>query len=398
MKTLDSYVLRETFRPFAMTLFPALIVLLIERMLRVLDLVLGAKGPLKLLVQMLAYLVPHYIGLALPFGLFLGVLLGFHRLSRDSELDAVQAAGIGVHRLMRSVMMTAFLVAGVSALTFSYLQPYGRYAYRAMVYTISNAFITAILNEGVITQIGDTTFLAEESFADGEEFLNVFLFQEDAGGDWSVMTARQGKIERGGFDRPPAIWLYDGIRMGAKGAQEAQRREGALSGGILRFEALRTDMDTGGDAILKPRGQDERELTLIELWQMRDSPPEGVGSSDLIAEFHGRLVRILSVLALPLLAVPLAHGARKRARSYGIGLGVVILVVYKEVLDFGENYVESEEFGPIIGLWLPFCVFVGGSGFVFVRGLLHLPKDNSFVVPRWLSRLGGMVRLAGGSR
>ncbi len=295
MNTFDRYVLRETLRPFAVTLVIALLVLLVERMLRILDLVLGSQGPLKLLLEMLAYLVPHYIGFALPFGLFLGVLLGIHRLSRDSEIDVIQSAGVGAHRLLRPIMITALAVAALSAVTLSYLQPYGRYAYRAMVHSISNAFISAILNEGVFAQIGDTTFLAEEANSDGQRFIRVFVHRNEGQGDWKVLTSRQGKLERGSVTRPPAIWLYDGVQLSGTGTETAATDQETDSRGVLHFEALRRELDSNSQEVFRERGQDEREMTLLELWQQRDSPPEGVRSSDLIAELNGRIVRVLTI-------------------------------------------------------------------------------------------------------
>jgi lipopolysaccharide export system permease protein len=62
MRTIDLYVLRQTLKPLAIALVVALLVLLIERMLRLLDLVLGMQGPVKL--EIMAYLVPNYISLA----------------------------------------------------------------------------------------------------------------------------------------------------------------------------------------------------------------------------------------------------------------------------------------------------------------------------------------------
>ena len=387
MNTLDRYILRETLRPFMVTLVLALMVLLIERMLRVLDLVLGSQGPLRLLFEMLAYLVPHYIGFALPFGLFLGILLGFHRLSRDSELDSVQAAGIGIHRMLRPVMISALVVAALSAVTFSYLQPYGRYAYRAMLHSITNAFVSAILNEGVFAQIGDNTFLSEESYGEGRNFVRVFVYRKKDGGDWSVMTAREGNLEHGSLNRPPALWLYNGVQLGGSNGDAAQVVKEDPSLGVLHFEALRNELDSSSDSGFRARGEDEREMTLLELWQLRDNPPQGTRSSDLIAEFHGRIVRVLTIFVLPFLAVPLAHGYRRRARSFGIALGVVILIVYKEVVDFGENMVESEDLTAFTGVWLPFLVFSFGTLLAFVRSSMRLPRESLISLPEWLLRL-----------
>ena len=92
MITIDLYIFRQILRPLAGALLVALLVLLIERMLRLLDFVLGSNGPVEVVFEILAYLVPHYMALALPISLYLGILLGFNRLSRDGEIASSDRA------------------------------------------------------------------------------------------------------------------------------------------------------------------------------------------------------------------------------------------------------------------------------------------------------------------
>ncbi|MFO1113899.1 MAG: LptF/LptG family permease [Rhodospirillales bacterium] len=123
MRTFDLYILRETLKPLGLALVIALLVLLIERLLRLLDLLLGAQGPLKLVLEILAYLIPHYISLALPMSLLIGVMIAFNRLSRDGELDALQCAGLSLRRLSRASLLMAAGVAVIAGITFGYLSP-----------------------------------------------------------------------------------------------------------------------------------------------------------------------------------------------------------------------------------------------------------------------------------
>jgi lipopolysaccharide export system permease protein len=104
MRTFDRYILSQIFPSLGMTLMVALLILLVERLLRVLDLVLGNSGPLHYVARMLAYLAPHYLGIALPFAFFLAILLTFNRLSRESEFDAFLSAGIGLHQIIRPLL------------------------------------------------------------------------------------------------------------------------------------------------------------------------------------------------------------------------------------------------------------------------------------------------------
>jgi lipopolysaccharide export LptBFGC system permease protein LptF len=95
---------------------------------------------------------------------------------------------------------------------------------------------------------------------------------------------------------------------------------------------------------------------------------------------------------LPFLAVPLVHGYRRRARSFGIAFGVVILIVYKEVVDFGENLVESRDLTAFTGVWLPFLVFSFGTLLAFVRSSMRLPRESLFSPPAWLLALIARLR------
>src|SRR5690606_33355369 len=57
----------------------------------------------------------RYLTLLAPIGLFLGVLLALARLSRDSEMAALSACGVGPARLLGPVgALTALLAAVIS--------------------------------------------------------------------------------------------------------------------------------------------------------------------------------------------------------------------------------------------------------------------------------------------
>src|SRR5690625_7654049 len=110
MPTFNRYLIKLLLPPLGLTLLIALLVLLVERMLRVLDFVLGAQGPVRVVAELLTYLMPHYLGLALPMALFLAVYFAFSKLSRDSELDVVLATGTGLHQLLRPVLLISLIL------------------------------------------------------------------------------------------------------------------------------------------------------------------------------------------------------------------------------------------------------------------------------------------------
>lgn len=393
MRTYDLYVLRQTVKPLTLALVVALLVLLIERMLRLLELLLGSQGPLKLLLEVMAYLVPHYIALALPISLLIGVMLAFNRLSRDGEIDALQCAGVDLGRLARMAVVVALGVAIVTGAVLGYLKPYGRYAYQAMIYTVTNAVLQAFVQPGVFNSIGDTTLLVHEFDAENRTFSRIFVFQDDKDRSTAI-TAGEGMLTRAD-DGLPVLRLFDGLRLTENREAPRQERDADASPavGVLRFDQLRMTLSDAQAPVFRPRGIDERELTITELWHKRNAPPPGIRSSDVIAEFNVRLARAVSVPFLPLLGIPLALGRRRSDRSWGIAAGLLVLILYNQILDLGKNLVESGEMGPLIGIWLPFFAFAAVSCWLLWRASARVPQTSCGLFPTWgpLNEVGSVV-------
>jgi lipopolysaccharide export system permease protein len=70
-------------------------------------------------------------------------------------------------------------------------------------------------------------------------------------------------------------------------------------------------------------------------------------------------------LFLPLLAVPLGIVSRRARRSVGVVVGLVMLILFHNVLRVGESLVETGALPPIIGLWLPGAIFAAIGAWAF---------------------------------
>jgi lipopolysaccharide export system permease protein len=382
MTVFDRYILKQLLSPMAITLLVGLLVMLIERMLRLLDLVLGSNGPITYVLRMLAYLAPHFLGMAIPLAFFLAIVLAFTRMSQDSELDALFSAGIGLHRLIRPVLLMTSVFFLLAVFIFNTLQPHGRYAYREMIFAVKNAAVHAAIKAGVFTTAGDTTFLIGGISGDRETFSKIFVYKEDEDGASEVTTATQGNLDTSSTTGPPVAHLVDGLRMSMPKTEDQAEKRAA----VLRFDEFRVPLAGSGFSSFRARGRDERELTLVELWRWRHGGHDRVDDGDLEAELHGRLVRILSIIGLPFLAAPLALGWRRSHRSYGLVIGCVVLIGFNEMLRFGERSVAHVGLSPAIGLWLPLVVFLIGSGAFFYKAAFRAGRPLGL---RSLSRAFG---------
>lgn len=387
MITANLYILRQTFDRLLLATGVALVALLLERMLRLMDLTVGSDGSFPVVLGMLLNLVPHYLALALPAAFYIGIWLAFARLNDDRELAALNAAGIGLHRLLAPVMGLAIILTLLVGAIFAYLQPMGRYAYRSLIYTVTHASLSAALEEGAFVQVGDLTFMAERVTGEGHDLRRVFVHQQRDGDNSVATTAKSGVLMQSEKDLRSVLHLSEGIRI--------SRRPSGDVLDALTFTEYTWPIGEGAGAF-RNRGNDEREMTLFELWSARGGSSEDISGSQLHTEFHSRIVRTLSTLFLPLLAIPLALGRGYGRRSYGIVIGLSVLILYQKLLQFGESFSALGYISPYLGLWLPLAVFGGASSLLFYRADACVGGDPLAPLVAGISSVGERFKAAAG--
>lgn len=398
MSTLSRYALAQIAKPMLATLLVSLLVLLAERLLRVVDLVIGWRGSLLVIFEMMGYLVPHYMGFALPVAFFIGILMAVGRMSREGELDAMMAAGTGLPQLVRPLMVAAMLIAILNLALVGFVQPYSRYAYRVAVQAVTNASFLTLLRPGVFTSVERTTVMVDGMTEDKSEFTKVFLFTESEKGDEVAITSTGGSLRSDGMTQPLRVDMARGVHQLVP-AQRPDAKSPPPDAVTLRFRHFET---TVGDRRMKsaaPRGADERELTVPELISATREPPPQIRPSEIDAELHGRIVRTASIFFLPFLGAPLALGRRRTHRSFGLAIGLAILIAYNQVLRLGEALVDNGNIGSWLGMWLPFALFALLSWWLFARAAFRVPSTAGVsrlerAIEGLLARLPG--RAAGG--
>ena len=371
---LDRHVLRQVSLPLAGALVIGLLMLLADRMVRLLDTTLGKKNSFTVVFEMLAYLVPHYLGTALPAALFLGLLLGFGKMSANSETDAFMASGIGLNRMARPVILLGALLAAVSLIIMGWVQPHARYAYRSIVFDVQNVDVFYLAEEGVFMQAGDRTFIIDRLDRSKNAFEHAFIYQDKgAEGSDTVTSARGALIENPG-GRRPTLQLADGHRLSFK-EQPSVNAPSPAVGETTEFAIADTPLGRISKDIFRPRGEDERELTLPELYAALDAPPVKSTRQEVASELSERLVTAVSILILPFLAIPFAVGSRRSPRGFRTGVALVLIVVYNEIIHQGASAANNGLASPLVTLWLPCLLLALFAGWRYISTCFTLKND-----------------------
>ena len=347
----DRYLLKRMFPRMAAALIVTLVILLMERVLRLLDVVATQGAPLDLVISMALNLVPHYLGLTLPVTFCLAVLTALAVLSRENEIDALENAGWSLRRIGVPFVVTGVILALISLPLFGVLQPYSRYGYRAVKHAAYNAGWSGRLEESVFVDAGNGLLIsAGDVDPTGRVLTRVFVIQREGEAE-SVFTAEHGLILPDPEARVVRLLLKNG--------------RGMAGGGWVDFEDLKLSREFAIDRNpFRPRGGEERELTFGELLDKSKGADGFPPDPQYAAEFHGRLVRIFSLIGVALLSVPLGV-ARKRAPVWPrAALAVVILIGYDKVVQTTQSLAALGRIDPI-GQWVVFAMFMLGCAWLY---------------------------------
>ena len=347
-----------------LTLGVTLTALVMERVLRLIDLVSNSSGELNMVFSLAFFLIPHYVGLALPAAFFIALFTLIARLDNESELAAFGSAGISLMQIARPLVLAGALLACVSMLLFGFLQPYSRYLYREIRHIVSYTGWNLEVTPGVFFSPDENiTVHAGVTDGTGRKLRDVVIVERGrvaAAGDETVTLADRGVFVADDSRSRLRLVLEDGT-------QTLFRSDGRVRS--LAFEQMSVQRDFSFTAPpFRARGEDERELTVLELDSVaRDEtfPPEVRAASR--SEVHARIVRALSLPVLPLLAIAVAVAARRSGRATGMVFGGVLLVAFHHTLQLGETMADRNTLPPAIALWGPFAVFAGFSFWAFHR-------------------------------
>lgn len=110
MKLLDKYIFTQVFWSFLFGLGLVTIVWIAPELLpkvirEVVSGQLSATGGFLFIL----YEIPEVIVKSLPMGLLIGTLLVFDKLSKDSEITAMRACGIGIYRMLCSIILLGII-------------------------------------------------------------------------------------------------------------------------------------------------------------------------------------------------------------------------------------------------------------------------------------------------
>ncbi len=351
LPAIDRYIARLIFFPMVGTLVLSAMLLVLEKMLRLFDFVATEGGPVSIVWRMLANLIPEYLSLGIPIGLMLGILLAFRKLATTSELDVLKGVGMSFGRLMRVPFAFAIALAALNLAIVGFIQPVARYAYEGLQFELRSGALGASIKVGEFTKLGDRmTLRIEESFDDGKSLRGIFVRGDNNDGQRVSATAARGQFLATDDPNTIILRLSQGVLIHESPKFSVPR--------VLTFDNHDLPIPLPKIEAFRLRGGADREMTIPELFVAgKDQSQSEQTRLESRANFHFRIVEVLSMFLIPLIAIALAIPPKRSTSSLGVFLSIVLLVTQHKINQYAEDMGARGVIDPVIALWVPFLLF-----------------------------------------
>ncbi len=327
------YLLKEIGWTFLGVTLLLLLIFLSGTFVRILAQAAEGDYPAGVVLSLFALKSVGNMVLVLPISLFLGVMLALGRLYKDSEMVAMTSCAIGPGHVLGSVAKLGLIVALMVATLTLFVSPLAEeLSQRTLDEAQAKVEIEGIV-PGRFTQSesGRELIYAAAAGPDEGELLGIFAHQRKNG----VLTLLTAKSAITYLDRQTGhryLLLRDGYRYeGEVGTSEYRIIHFAEHGILLQTR----------DVVASKR---RRNAMPSESLLASSEPTD-------IAELQWRIAMPISALLLALLAVPLSKTNPRQGRFGRLFVGIMVVVIYNNLLSVGRSAVAKGDVPPWIGMW-----------------------------------------------
>ena len=338
MNTLQKYLFREWLGSFLAISIVMLFVVISTYAGDLFSDVARGTIPASLLGKQLVLRIPDALQLILPLSLFIAVMFSLGRLYRDQEMAVMYACGFRWHEMLRPLVFLTLPLAAILLLVGFLLAPGSQVASDKM---LDEAFRQSAIwglraGDFQTLQNGQMVIYAETISEAGDELGNVFIHMHKQAGNTAsraqTWTARTGRYR---FDEASGNRY---IRLSGGQVTEQDERTG---------EYKRIHFETGD---LRLPDQEELQQP-VSTGKLSTSELLASATNQDYAELHWRISPAVAIILLSLLALPLAHSSPRDGRYGRLIMGLLVYVVYLNLLTLGRVLTGNGLLPVWLGMW-----------------------------------------------
>jgi len=380
-KTSFSYVLREISQIFLIGLLVFMIILLMDKIFRLIELIVTRGASLVYILKLLMFITPSFLVFTIPMALLLATLLAFGRLSSDNEITAFKASGVSLYQLFRPVFM--FSVAAYLFTTFLvfYGLPWGNRGFMATLYMVAQTKADVQIQERVFNdEFENLVVYVDRVPIEGKKMEGILIYDERDPGKLNTIFAREAFLFNDPKSRDIVLKLVKGEIHRTEQKTHTYHK--------VQFDSydLRLELSKTLAAIGKKLKEHEMSVDEIKS-RIEKTRLEGKSPAPLQVELHKRYALPFACIVFALIGVPLGIQPRRSGRSHGFIFSILILLGYYVSLSACEMLAVQQAIPAFMAGWAPTFLFAGLGVYLLVKAADDSPSKPLLWLSEGLDRL-----------
>ncbi|MCD6595213.1 LptF/LptG family permease [bacterium] len=262
MKVLDRYIIRELIPPFIGSLTVILFVLILDFLLKILNLIIAKGVPVFAVGKLFVYNLSWMFLLAMPMAALMASLMVFGKFSQDREITAAKSLGIPFWRMLIPAAFAMALLSIVMILFGDKIVPNTNFESKILFSQIHRKKPMAVLQARIfIDEFPGIVLYIDRIDDKSEKLYGVTLYEKRTGGKPRTITAPEGEIHYDNDADAIKFTLYNGVIHDIDPDDPTRYTLAEFDKQVINISDLGTKL---GDANVKHRGDRELSIAMIK--------------------------------------------------------------------------------------------------------------------------------------
>jgi len=377
-RTLDRYLLRELFTPFALALLLLTFALEIPPILQHGEALIAEGASWDVVALVLVTLVPQALGVTIPMALLGGILYALGRLSGDREIVALEACGVSLSRLLRPLLLFAVLATAATTYVMIVALPAANQAFREITFKLLMSRGESKIKPRVFYDGFPNLVIYVREVIPGVGWTDVLVADSSHPAEHKLFLAKKGRLVVDEAKRSVALVLEDGMQHGVN-VREPEKYV------LTNFEDTTLVIDP--ESVFPREGpmKGYTEMTIAELKDdMAGLEAQNIYPHNQIMAWQKKYSIPAACLAFMLVALGMGVSSRRDGRLASFVVGVGVVFVYWVLMYMAEALAKAGFFPywfAWIAMWIP-NVFIALWGVMLIARKLRGPeRPIQFAVP-----------------
>jgi len=336
-KIISQYILRELLATWLGVTLVLLIVLITNKFADVISDIASGDILSSSLLPILALSSIEYLIILLPLSTFLSVIIVIGRFYRDHEMTAIQVAGKGTGFIYRVFFFPLIVIIGLLTFTSIVISPNAKQSILINQEAAMRSVGIEFFEPGRFVNLKDGSVFYAQEKSERSRFIKVFL-QKKTGSKVSVITSEYAEIQSLNNDSNRLVFFNGQRYEGLPGESDFR---------VLKFTEHRLPLffDSNGNSDEGFETKSFSELIMTDSVLSR-------------SELQWRISPSIALIILVLLAVPLSKSSPREGQYGGLVIGVLIYLVYVNLLGAAKVWFEQGDSPIQLGIWWVHGCFV----------------------------------------